>query len=48
VRNKVEDNSQKMIDYMNKDHRQISYEDLMGVKVFRESTPDYVRQIISF
>lgn len=47
VRNKVEYNSQKMIDYMNNVHRQISYEDLMGVKVFRESTPDYVRQIIS-
>ena len=47
VRNKLEDNSQKLINYMNDYHKQISYEDLMKVKVFRESTPDYVRQIIN-
>lgn len=47
VRNKLEDNTQKLINYMNDCHKQISYEDLMKVKVFRESTPDYVRQIIN-
>ena len=47
VRNELEDNSQKLINYMNDCHKQISYEDLMKVKVFRESTPDYVRQIIN-
>lgn len=48
VRNNLEDNSLKLIEFMNDYHNPISYNDLMGVKVFRESTPDYVRQIINF
>lgn len=41
-----EENKQKLICFFNGCHTPIPYSDLMQVKVYRESTPSYIRQIL--
>lgn len=48
VRQDISLNAKKLADFINAKHSIISYEDLMNVKVFRESTPEFIRSIIKF
>ena len=46
VREDVSANAQKLADYLNATHSDITYEELMKVKVFRDSTPERMKEII--
>ena len=47
VRKELKINSQALASFINAEHREISYEDLMKVKVFRDSTPERMKEIIT-
>lgn len=46
VREDVHASAQKLADFLNSTHREITYEELMKVKVFRDSTPERMKEII--
>ena len=46
VREELSFNAQILADYLNAAHSEITYEELMRVKVFRDSTPEKMKEII--
>ena len=46
VREDVSANAQKLVNYLNSAHGEITYEALMRVKVFRDSTPETMKEIV--
>jgi hypothetical protein len=47
VRKELKENSHKLASFVNAEHGEIAYEDLMKVKVFRDSTPEKMKEIIT-
>lgn len=48
LRKDKSENSIKLATFINSNHSSIIYEDLMKVDVYRKSTPEHIREIISF
>ena len=41
-----EDNCRRLIEFLNREHRDIEYSEFMKFDVFKESTPEYIKQIL--